>query len=148
MEKKSLLKHWCARSLMVVGKLFLSTVLVSSLAHAENLPASVTGHAQAYDRDGALRGLFSNRSLPREDQRTHIQAILMALNNTQNGEIVEWSNPYTDNNGQVRVVYTFNTGAGFCRVFQTLLQINGDVLQYQETGCYLMGKNSWEFYNK
>jgi surface antigen len=133
---------------MVVGKLFLSTVIVTNLAYAENLPASVTGRAQAYDSDGIVRGFFTSRSLPAEDQRTHIQAIMMALNNLQNGEIAEWSNPYTNNNGLVRVVYTFNTGAGFCRVFQTLVQINGDVLQYQETGCYGMGKNSWEFYNK
>lgn len=133
---------------MVAGKLFLSILLTTNLAYADNQPASLNGRAQAYDSEGQARNLFSGRRLSYEDQRTHYQAIVMALSNVPNGEIVEWFNPYTDSNGVVRVVYTYNTGAGFCRVFQTLVQVRGDVLQYQETGCLIMGRNSWEFYNK
>jgi surface antigen len=147
MEKTFRFKRWCAKSLMVAGKLFLSTLLITN-AYADNQPASLNGRAQAYDIDGQVRSLFSSRRLTSEDQRTHLQAITMALNNLQNGEIAEWFNPYSDSNGMVRVVYTYNTGAGFCRVFQTLVQIRGDVLQYQETGCLVMGRSSWEFYNK
>jgi surface antigen len=139
-------KHWYARSLTVVGKLFLSTLLVANLAYADNLPSSVRGRAQGYDVNGGLKSWFGGGKLPAEDQRTHLQAILTALNNLQNGEIAEWFNPYTNNDGQVRVVYTTNTGNGFCRVFQTLVRINGDVTQYQETACVSGDKNSWNFY--
>lgn len=131
---------------MVVGKLFLSTLLVVNVANAQNLPASVSGRGQAYDVNGGLKSWFGAGKLPAEDQRTHLQAILTALNNLQNGEIVEWFNPYTNNNGQVRVVYTANTGTGFCRVFQTLVRIDGNVSQYQETACVSGEKNSWDFY--
>jgi surface antigen len=139
-EKTFKLKLWYAKSLTAVGKLFLITALTISTAQAVTV----------YDGSGQPKGfvgLFADmfNPLSSEDRRMHTQAILVALNQTQNGEIVEWVGPVSGAGGQVRVVYTYNVGDGFCRVFQSHVVNNGDVSQYQQTACVHYNDQGWTF---
>jgi surface antigen len=137
---------------MASGLLCLSLVLTANTAVADSLPMSITGKAQAvFDVNGKPKGLFGsffNRGLSSEDRRQHIQAIMVALEKSQNGELVEWWGRESGDRGIVRVVYTYGVGTGYCRVFQTYLVIDGDVSQYQETACLELNQKGWEFYNK
>jgi len=85
-------------------------------------------------------------SLEPEDEQLLIRAVAVALNNTQNGEIVDWWSKYNAANGHVRVVYTYPIGDGFCRVFQTEVVIKGKSQYYQERACQQVGSNGWQFY--
>lgn len=140
---------------MAAGKLFLSMLVVSPVYAEKNIPYSMTASTEVvYSNTGQpLEGFanlmrYWNGRLTPEDQQTHFRTILMVLNNAQNGEVGEWYSQFTSSSGQVRVVYTYMAGAGYCRVFQSMVVSGGVERQYQETGCIQQGRNSWLFYNK
>lgn len=114
-----------AKNLTAAGKLFIISLLVSS--------------SQAFAWG------WGNK-LEAEDEKLLIQAVAIALNQTQNGETVDWWSKYNPANGHVRVVYTYPTGDGFCRVFQTEIIINGNSAYYQERACQQIGAKGWQFY--
>jgi len=114
-----------AKNLTAAGKsLIISLLLCSSQAFAW----------------GAGNGLEP------EDQQLLIQSVAVALNHTQNGEIVDWWSKYNAANGHVRVVQTYPTGDGFCRVFQTEIVIKGNSEYFQERACQQFGAKGWQFY--
>jgi len=118
---------------MVSGSLFLSTQAVK----ADYLPHSATGSTAAvYDAGGdPLGGLirFWSGKLSSGDRNLHVRTILMALNNADNGEEAVWYSRTSPSYGKIRIVYTYDAGAGYCRVFQSLVNNDGDIRQYQET---------------
>jgi len=114
-----------AKNLMAAGKWLIISLLLSS------------SQAMAWG--------WGNR-LEAEDERLLIQAVAIALNNSQNGETVDWYSKYHPANGHVRVVYTYPTGDGFCRVFQAEIVIKGESQYYQERACQQVGAKGWQFY--
>lgn len=136
---------------MVAGSLFLST----QVANAAGTPYSASASTQTvYDQNGRpLEGLsnlfrYWNGVLPSEDRDLHIRTIFMVLNNADNGEIGEWWSRTSPNRGLVRVVYSYDAGNGYCRVFQSAVTAGSETRQYQETACMQFDKKAWQFYNK
>lgn len=132
------------------------SLLLAVNAHADNSrPYSLTASTQTvYNSSGrpldGMENFFSfwNGRLPAEDQKAHVRAISMALNNLDNGEVAEWYSRTSTNQGMVVVVYTYDAGVGYCRVFQSLVTVNGTARQYQETACIQQGTKGWVYYNK
>lgn len=91
---------------------------------------------------------YSATSSPLDDgdQRRHIQTVLMALNMTQAGETSEWYNPRSNSSGLVQVVASANTGSGYCRVFLSKVNKNGDIRLFKETACVQIDHKGWIFY--
>lgn len=139
---------------MAAGKLFLSTLLVST-AYAQGTPYSSDNNTQVIYNSGGRANSgwasffgFGSGRLPEADSKLHSQTVFMVLNNAQNGEVGEWYSQSGSNYGLVRVVYTFTTGMGYCRVFQSLISKDGHENQYQETACQEPQSRGWVFYNK
>jgi surface antigen len=144
-----------AKNLMGVGKSFLiSAVLaVSATAYAGPLSAEgpTYGSEWQFNPWGGLANLFRTRAsyLNDSDRESYIQAVTIALEQTQNGEIVEWWSKYNDgNHGYVRVVQTIPTGSGYCRVYQSAILYDGKEYQYTEQACVQAGTRGRWYYGK
>ena len=140
------------KSLTVIGKSLLSSlVLATSVAFAN--PSSVdfpTYSSAQYNTNPimVLVDLFRTRAsyLDDEDRQLLIQTIMLALNQTENGTVVDWWSKRNPANGHVRVVYTYPTGDGYCRVFQSEVNYKGNTQHYTERACVQQGVNGWRFY--
>ena len=140
------------RNLMVVGKLFLISILMVIGVTAHAGPPSVEGPLigdYQYNPLRAISDILRNRAsyLNDADKDMYVQAISIALNQTQNGEIVEWwSRLNNGNHGYVRVIHTYPTGTGYCRVYQSQIDYENQRHQYTERACVQQGVSGWQYY--
>jgi hypothetical protein len=63
-------------------------------------------------------------SLRKEEKNLHQSAVYHALNNTRDGETVSWYSKKRLVKGKVRVIHSFRTSDGYCRVYQSLILVN------------------------
>ena len=71
----------------------------------------------------------------------HSNAILLALNNSKNGEIVSWYNSDRLSSGKARVVKTYYKNDRYSRIFQSLIKLNG--AEKHNTKHVCMIDNNW-----
>lgn len=83
-----------------------------------------------------------------EDHKLHNQAIHFALNNADNGELVEWINERTDAQGKARIVYTWMGSGNVCRRVHSWVRYGIDEKTYEDTACQDPGKQTWQFVDK
>ncbi len=64
-------------------------------------------------------------NLNKSEKTLHKQAVYHTLNNAQIGEITAWHSNKRLATGKVRVVHQYPTSSGYCRVYQSYIQLNG-----------------------
>jgi hypothetical protein len=144
---------------MFVGKLMAGLTLLSLFAFGNALadtrvPLSATGgvrdsatqHMSSF-ADGFLFALTRySHSLRQDDAATHTRAAVFAVNNLDNGEIAEWSNPRNGTAGVIKVVLTKPAQGGFCRLLYIQVEMKNNIRDYQEYGCKTIDSNYVKFY--
>lgn len=140
-----------------IGKLFRTTIIASLLS-----PLAVSAQASYGD---SVSGPFNPGTnyvetlvnffhwhgglLDKEDKRIYQQSLMIMLENMPVGQVMDWySQTNPDVSGKMRVVYGYQTTNGYCRVYQSLINKNGNSKQVQEYACRSMDNPRWEFYNK
>ncbi len=83
-----------------------------------------------------------------EDQAMHTQAVYHALNNLENGELVEWFNDRTDAQGKARIVYTWPANGNICRRVHSWVRLGADEKSFEDTACLYANTNVWKFVDK
>ena len=81
-------------------------------------------------------------NLNEKEIKMHTDAILLALNNTKNGEIVSWYNSDRLSSGKARVVKTYYKNDRYCRIFQSFIKLNG--AEKHNTKHVCMIDNNWK----
>ncbi len=83
-------------------------------------------------------------SLPDEIATLHNNAVKIALEQGQNGDIIEWSDPRTRANGNIRVATTSVKSGLICRTL--LININYKISRSsQETACLNADNTQWSY---
>ena len=99
-----------AKNLMAAGKLCLILV-VSSNCYAQSWTRPLF---QDWTPDSGIVGMLYNAAqyhttkLSGRDQDYHTQAVYHALNNAENGELVEWYSDRSDSMGKVQIAMTWS----------------------------------------
>ena len=87
---------------------------------------------------------WHNTKLSGYEQDLHTSAVLLALNQAENGEIVEWRSNRSDSSGKVRINVTYNN----CRRFEHYILAGGRENSWPETACLNTNTNQWVFSDK
>jgi surface antigen len=138
-----------AKNMMVLGKLCLILVCTNSYAQSWETPVY-----QNWQRTDSIVGFAFNvtkwftKRLKPEDQAMHSQSVYHALNNLENGEVVEWFNHRTDAQGKARIVYTYPGSGNICRRIHSWVRLGADEKSFQDTACYNNTTNTWIFIDK
>lgn len=74
-------------------------------------------------------------SLNDEEKKMHQSAVYHSLNNSNNGEITSWYSKERLASGKVRVVHSFPISGGHCRVYQSLITLNGATRHFTNNAC-------------
>jgi hypothetical protein len=85
-------------------------------------------------------------SLNDEEKKLHQSAVYHALNNTPNGPITSWNSKERLAQGKVRVIHSFQTSDGYCRVYQALIEVNGSSRHWINKACKRV-YSDWVFLN-
>ena len=136
--------------MMVLGKLFLILVCSSSVyAQSWETPIynSRTNNDTFVGFAYNISKWFSKRLKP-EDQAIHTQSVYHALNNLENGELVEWFNDRTDAQGKARIVYTWPANGNVCRRVHSWVRFGADSKSFEDTACYNSITKGWKFVDK
>jgi len=128
-----------AKSGMVVGKLLTAAVLIVSTP----VQAQLRWSESAYSIINSFNRMFDR--LSEGDQRKHMQAVLTAVGNLDNGEFVRWYSDDSYNHGIVEIVATSQLSGRLCRrVYQTIItEKRRDHSEYW--GC-MSGDGQWNFH--
>ena len=86
---------------------------------------------------------YKKFNLNEKEIKMHTDAILLALNNTKNGEIVSWYNSDRLSSGKARVVKTYYKNDRYCRIFQSYIKLNGAKKHNTKHVCKV--DNIWKF---
>lgn len=108
------------------------------------IPHSADGRSQ---KTWDSQRFFSNwgGQLNDRDKITYIKTVHMMLNHSQSGDVGEFHGE--EASGMVRVLLTQNNGYNsMCRVFESMIEKNGDKRFYLETACLEDGRKGWVFY--
>jgi hypothetical protein len=89
---------------------------------------------------------FLRFSLTDEEKKLHQSAVYHSLNNSANGEITSWHSRERLAQGKVRVIHSFPTSDGHCRVYQAYIELNGAARHFTNNACKrFLGE--WVFLN-
>jgi len=142
------------KKMMVLGKLLTILVLTANTALADttNEPISALGGVRSdYDQTGSPLGIIFNfakyakYSLNKQDRQKHIETMIFALENLDNGEVVEWHNVQDDTHGRIKMIYGYDISGGYCRKMFTEVRIKDRYRDYEEQGCRTVSSNYWNF---
>ena len=90
-------------------------------------------------------------SLSDNEKKMHQSAVYHALNNSSNGEITSWYSKDRLASGKVRVIHSFPISGGRCRVYQSLISVNGATRHFTNNACRGLdfrdrtSKSEWTF---
>lgn len=138
-----LVKKW-----MVLTKLCLILACSNSFAQTWDFPQPRGVHGDSVFSFGYHLGRMLEKRMGSIDLEYHTRAAYHALNNAENGELVEWFNDKGNSLGKIRVVYTFPAPGGWCRRLHSWVNAQGTVFTYQDTACYNSARNTWNFIDK
>ena len=153
---------------MVHMKSFQVIILLSSLLFLTNC-ASSKNNAELSDTQGqfidvqraplnldesmmyAVPGYLWNASqylrfsLKKKEKNQHRSAVYQALEHLPNGKIVAWYSKERLANGKVRVVHSYPTGSGLCRIYQAYIKVKGKAKHMTNMACKKNWSPSWSF---
>lgn len=144
---------------MVVGKssilaLIISVSILSGCANTQEtyLNSSSVGssanttYLETSTSVATVVNLFrwSSAKLPKEDQLKQEQAVFYALDNLEEGQVTKWYNAKNGSQGAVKVVMTYPSGSGFCRVLLSQITYKNKTRDFKETAC-INHLRTWKF---
>ena len=74
-------------------------------------------------------------NLNKGEKQQHQQAVYHSLNNANIGQITAWYSKKRKANGKIRVVHQFPTSDGYCRIYQSYIQLNGAKRHMTNKAC-------------
>ena len=83
-------------------------------------------------------------SLTKDEKIMHRSAVYHALNNTITGEKTYWYSKSRKVGGVIRVIHTYPQSAGYCRVYQSFIKVNGATRHMTNNACKSMNYH-WRF---
>jgi surface antigen len=131
----------------MVKKFNVNTYLVKSLMVLGNLCLFSNVNAQSWEKTSMV-GILINSHVSAQDTVLHGQAVYHALNNLENGEVVEWYNDARGSHGKAFVVVTYPARAGQCRRVYSYMRINRNSYSYTDTACLDNNRRTWTFVDK
>lgn len=87
-------------------------------------------------------------SLSKDDLATHRSAVHTALNNLDNGELIEWRNDRSNTEGKVQIAYTWPNNGLVCRRIYSWVRVKNDSRGYEDTACLDNNQRTWTFVDK
>lgn len=135
------------KNMMVLGKLFLILVCTNSYAQSWESPINQRWHPNESSVQILinLSKYFSTQLKP-QDKELHRQAVYHALNNLENGEMVEWFNDRTDAQGKARIVMTIPANGSYCRRVHSWIRLGSEERAFEDTACYNVTTKTWNFF--
>lgn len=140
---------------MGIGKLFRTIAVVSLLSTSAiaqtSMGDSVTG---PFNPGNNYVSFFINLMnfqgglLDSDDKKIYQQTLMIMLDNMPVGKTIDWysqTNPGVQ--GQMRVIYGYQTSNGYCRVYQSFIQKPNSSKDFQEYACRSEDQPAWKFYN-
>ena len=132
----------------------MTLLTLANFASADTrIPPSALGGARGdYTSSSSAFTIASNffkyvsGSLTGDDRRMHINTIIFAASNLENGQYAEWQNPNTNSAGRVKVVLTEPAQGGFCRLLYTEVEKDDNIREYREYACKTIDSQYWTFY--
>jgi surface antigen len=108
---------------------------------------STLGEKEIWTAPGMLwNGIqYLRFSLSDEEKKMHQSAVYHALNNSNNSEITSWYSKERLANGKIRVIHSFPISDGHCRVYQSLISLNGATRHFTNNACKRFYATSWLF---
>ena len=83
-------------------------------------------------------------SLNNDEKKLHQSAVYHALNGAESGSSTEWHSRDRLAQGKVRIIHTFPTSNGYCRVYQAYIQLNGTSRHWTNNACKMF-QGQWAF---
>lgn len=138
----------------MVGRLLTVCILISLLGGCASRDQTYVSHSvkssanNSYLPNKSYVSVVSNffkwemNKLPYEDQVKQEQAVFFALDNSNEGEVIEW---YSDHSsGKVSVMMSYPQGSGYCRVIFSQINYKNKSRDFKETACR-NGSSDWKF---
>lgn len=91
---------------------------------------------------------YNYYGLSKDDKQRQQEAVFYALNNADNGEVVEWYNERSNTFGKVKPVQSYPQGSGYCRTLFSLISVKNTQRTFTETACVEGGHEGWRFIRK
>ena len=157
----SSVKGWTARGKLLI--LAITSISILSGCSSTNFYASNSSHYPAFDNyltgnlinpANAVYGLVHNIAaynyygMNADDKQKQQEAVFYALNNADNGEVVEWYNEKANTYGKVKPVQSYPQGSGYCRTLFSLISVKNKTRTFTETACVEGGHEGWRFIRK
>lgn len=143
---------------MVVGRLLILSLCISFLGACASQKSTYISNSvgssanNSYSPNKSYVNIVSNffswkmHKLPHEDQIKQEQAIFFALDNSEEGEVIEWfGNNDNHSHGKVMVAMTYPQGSGYCRVVLSQINYKDKTRDFKETACRNGPDNRWRF---
>ena len=126
----------------------IQTVKETQGAFKELPQPIMLGEKQIWSAPGKLWNViqFLRFNLDDDERKMHQSTVYHALNNSKNGEITSWHSRERLAQGKVRVIHSFPTSDGHCRVYQAYIELNGEARHFTNNACKrFLGE--WVFLN-
>lgn len=139
-----------AKNLTALGKWCL-ILLASGNVYAQSWSQPLNTDWQ---RNDSIVGLVYNATkwystkLAKNDQLYHGQAVIHALNNAENGQVVEWFNDYDGSYGKVMISMTWPASGDICRRMYHYVRRDNAEKSWGETACMSSNTGRWVFADK
>lgn len=113
----------------------------------ENIPAP--SYLNTNERNDPGKYLWRNTqyldfSLNNDDKKLHQSAIYHTLNNLDNNQITRWYSKDNTTFGIVRVIDSFEVSNGYCRIYQTVIEVDNIFKNWTNKACK-RGNSEWIF---
>jgi len=98
---------------------------------------TMLGEGQLWSAPGMLwNGVqYLRFNLNKPEKLLHKQAVYHTLSNAEIGQITNWNSKKRLAAGKVRVIHQFPTSSGYCRVYQSYIQLNGATRHMTNKAC-------------
>lgn len=112
-----------------------------------NLPyPSMLGEGEIWSAPGMVWNSiqYLRFNLNKEEKQQHQQAVYHTLGNAEIGAVTGWHSKERMAAGKVRIIHQFPTSDGYCRVYQSYIQLNGAERHMTNKACKRL-TNPWVF---
>ena len=147
-----MLKDFYAGSLMVLGSLLMTSMLISGCTSDGGYYGKIST-ADRYTSSPSLIGIVANTliynaySVPRKDRDKHEQCVYFSLDNLFIGEKCDWYSKDGTTHGTVKVVAHRQMSPGSCTTLFNSVFHKGKWANWQETACR-KSNGQWTFVNR
>lgn len=84
-------------------------------------------------------------ALNKKDRAKHTGAVIFALENAEDGQVVEWYNSNEETSAKIKPIMTWMVQGGHCRKLVTLVKKGEHYREYDEVGCRTIDSQFWTF---